>query len=88
MAKTQDYTDKFKGFADKLNTEKVEIPMQKVVPIKASAKKVALDRDNSKPFSVWFPNETIKALKVKAANEECSLKDIINKAVDAYLAVQ
>lgn len=85
MAKTQDYTDKFKGFADKVKTEKVEIPMQKVVPVTASKKRETLDRENSKPFNVWFPNETIKALKVKAANEDCSVKEIINKAIDAYL---
>lgn len=85
MAKTQDYTDKFKGFADKVKTEKVEIPMQKVVPIKTASKRTTLDRENSKPFNVWFPNDTIKSLKVRAAMEDCTIKELINKAVDAYL---
>ncbi len=85
MTKTQDYTDKFKGFANKVKTEKVEIPMQKVVPVKAASKRVTLDRENSKPFNVWLTNDIIKALKVKAANEDCSVKEIINKAIGAYL---
>lgn len=85
MAK-QDYSEKFKGFADKVKTEKVEIPMQKVVPVKKAQKRVVLDKENETPFNVWTTKDNIKYLKQIAIEEDSTIRDLINEGINMVLA--
>ncbi len=82
MAKKQtDYTDKFKGFAEKVKAEPFTTPIQKIVPVKAPKPEKAAETG----FHVYIKTENLKALKLKALQEETTVKDLINRAIEEIL---
>lgn len=83
MAKkqTQDYTDRFKQFANKVKTEPIKTPTQKVVPI--------ITKDNKEaetPFNVYIKAANLKALKLGALQQDTNVKTLINQAIEVLLA--
>lgn len=79
--KNTDYADKFKGFADKVKSEPFTTPLQKVVPTKAPKPK----KEPETGFHVFIKTKNLKALKLKALQEETSVKDLINQAIEGIL---
>jgi hypothetical protein len=84
MAKV-DFSDKFKGLKDKVANTEAPAPMQKIVPVKATNSRKKLDPTQDEPFTFWTTKDKMKALKKRAIDENTSVKDLINKALDAYL---
>jgi hypothetical protein len=78
MAKT-DYSDKLKSFADRVKTEEITTPQQKVVP-------VAPAKEDEQQLNVWIPATLMKKLKLKAVNAEKNQKEITIEALEQYLA--
>jgi hypothetical protein len=79
--KNTDYSDKFKGFADKVKAEPFTTPIQKIVPVKVPKPK----KEAETGFHVYIKTENLKALKLKALQEETSVKDLINRAIEGVL---
>lgn len=53
----------------------LETPTQKVVTSKKSM------LDDEAPFTLHLPKNRLKMLRIKAAEEETSIKDLINSAI-------
>jgi hypothetical protein len=69
--KNTDYTDKFKGFADKVKAEPNTTPIQKVVPANVPKH----EKEAETGFRIYIKTKNLKALKLKALQEETSVKD-------------
>lgn len=54
-------------------------PQQKVVPVKEKK------RDNEKSYTLWLDKDLLKALKLKAAETDDNMKNLVEKALRAYL---
>lgn len=65
---------------DKLKQVKPnDVPKQKVVPVKTNK------RDSEQTYTLWLDKELIKALKLKAVEEDTNVKLLIEKAIRQYL---
>ena len=80
MAKSKDYTDKLQGFADRVKTEPVQLPVQKVMPVQSANG----DKDEQQ-LNVWIPKDLMKRLKVKGAETDSSLKEMVITALNSFL---
>lgn len=79
MAKNGEYTNKLQGFADRVKTEPVQLPVQKVMPVQTNGTK------DEQQLNVWIPKHLIRRLKVKGAETDKSLKDMVIEALNQYL---
>lgn len=79
--KNTDYTDKFKGFAEKVKAEPFTTPIQTVVPAKVPKPK----KEAETGFHVFIKTKNLKALKLKALQEETTIKELINRAIEGIL---
>jgi hypothetical protein len=69
-----------KGAFDKLKqVSSQETPKQKIVPIKKNK------RDSESSYTLWLDKDLLKALKLKAIEEEDNVKNLVEKAVKKYL---
>lgn len=65
---------------DKLKQVKPnDVPKQKVVPVKNNK------RDSEQTYTLWLDKELIKALKLKAVEEDTNVKLLIEEAIRQYL---
>lgn len=65
---------------DKLKQVKPnDVPKQKVVPVKTNK------RDSEQTYTLWLDKELIKALKLKAVEEDTNVKLLIEEAIKQYL---
>ena len=80
MAKGRDYTDKLQGFADRVKTEPVQLPVQKVTPVQATN-----GTKDEQQLNVWIPKYLMKRLKVKGAETDQSLKEMVINALNSFL---
>lgn len=55
-----------------------ETPTQKITAI--GVKKTLL-RDEEAPFTLWVPKKLMKQIKMKALNEDASIKEVIIAAI-------
>ena len=58
----------------KAKETQIKAPVQKIVPVKEKKKEEIL-------FSLYIPKEILKKLKMKSAEQDSSLKDLINTAI-------
>lgn len=56
-----------------------EIPKQKIVPIKERK------RDNESSYTLWLDKDLIKALKLKAVQENDNVKNLVEQAIRRFL---
>lgn len=71
-----------KGAFDKLKqVSSQETPKQKILPVKKSK------RDSESSYTLWLDKDLLKALKLKAIEEEDNVKNLVEKAVKQYLGV-
>jgi hypothetical protein len=80
MAKETAYTSKLQGFADRVKTEPVQMPVQKVTPVEAAA-----EPKEEQQLNVWIPKELMKRLKVKGAETDMSLKEMVIDALNRFV---
>lgn len=80
MAKKTDYADKLQGFADRVKTEPVQLPIQKVMPIQA-----VTELKEEQQLNVWIPKDLMKRLKVKGVEVDKSLKEMVIEALNQFL---
>lgn len=80
MAKNITFADKLQGFADRVKTEPVQLPVQKVTPIEP-----AVSSKEEQQLNVWIPKDMMKRLKVKGAETDQSLKEMVIEALGQYL---
>lgn len=80
MAKNTAFADKLQGFADRVKTEPVQLPVQKVTPIEP----VASPKEEQQ-LNVWIPKDLMKRLKVKGAEADKSLKEMVTEALEQFL---
>ena len=80
MAKNNAFTDKLQGFADRVKTEPVQLPVQKVMPIQKTA-----SPKEEQQLNVWLPKDLMKRLKVKGAETDQSLKGMVIEALSQYV---
>lgn len=81
MAKSTKSEDTFRNFADRLKTEPVPMPIQKVVPVAAAAPA----KEEETQLTVRIPISLMKKLKRKALDEDTTAKDIVIDALNAVL---
>ena len=68
------------GSFDKLKQISIkETPKQKIVPIKERK------RDNESSYTLWLDKELLKALKIKAVQEDDNVKKLVEKAIRNFL---
>lgn len=80
MAKNTAFEDKLQGFADRIKTDPVQLPVQKVTPVEqASSPK------EEQQLNVWIPKELMKRLKVKGAETDKNLKEMVIEAIERFL---
>lgn len=66
---------------DKLKQiEHKPVPLQTTEPIKARK------REQETSYTVWLDKKLMKALKLKALEQEVSVKEILDRALRVYLA--
>lgn len=80
MAKNTAFVDKLQGFADRVKTEPVQLPVQKVTPVEP----VASPKEEQQ-LNVWIPKDLMKRLKVKGAEADKSLKEMVTEALEQFL---
>lgn len=85
MAKSTAYADKLQGFANRVKTEPVQMPVQKVTPIEAAAEPSAAQAKEEQQLNVWIPKDLMKRLKVKGAETDKSLKEMVTEALEKFL---
>lgn len=80
MAKNTAFADKLQGFADRVKTEPVQLPVQKVTPVEPAA-----SPKEEQQLNVWIPKDLMKRLKVKGAEADKSLKEMVTEALEKFL---
>lgn len=80
MAKNTTFTDKLQGFADRVKTEPVQLPVQKVTPVQPAA-----SQKEERQLNVWIPKDLMKRLKVKGAETGKSLKEMVTQSLEQFL---
>lgn len=80
MAKNDAFADKLQGFADRVKTEPVQLPVQKVTPIGL----VASPKEEQQ-LNVWISKNLMKRLKVRGAETDKSLKEMVTEALEQFL---
>ena len=80
MAKNTAFADKLQGFADRVKTEPVQLPVQKVTPIEPAA-----SPKEEQQLNVWIPKDLMKRLKVRGAEADKSLKEMVTEALQQFL---
>ena len=85
MTKSDTYSDKLQGFAHRVKTEPVQMPVQKVTPVEATTEPGAAQVKQEQQLSVWVPKDLMKQLKVRGAETDQSLKDMVSEALSQYL---
>ncbi|MBI1184619.1 hypothetical protein GC194_10125 [bacterium] len=80
MAKTTEYQDKLKGFADRIKAEPAQLPVQKVTPLQPAPKAI-----EEQQLNVWIPKDLIKRLKVKGVETDQTLKEMVTEALNRYI---
>ena len=71
--------DIFKALKKDVLTSTPKTPTQKVSPIKKSK------LEGEEPFTLWIPKTLMKKLKLKALENETSLKKLIVDAIEVSL---
>ncbi|RZK26409.1 MAG: hypothetical protein EOO43_02925 [Flavobacterium sp.] len=74
MAK--DKKDMFASLKANVLNNSSETPQQVVIPVKGKLK------SEETPFTLYIPTSTLKRLKILAATEGKSLKQLINEAIE------
>ncbi|QJW92503.1 hypothetical protein HNV11_23820 (plasmid) [Spirosoma taeanense] len=77
MAKNTAFVDELQGFADQVKTE----PVQKV----SSLQPPAASSKEEQQLNVWIPKDLMKRLKVKGAETDRSLKEMVTEALEQFL---
>jgi predicted metal-dependent phosphotriesterase family hydrolase len=82
MAKATDtgYENNLKDFAGRVKADPVQLPIQKVTPIQATT--VAKEEQQ---LSVWIPKDMMRRLKIKGADTDKSLKEMVIEALGQFL---
>jgi hypothetical protein len=80
MAKNSAFSDKLQGFADRVKTEPVQLPVQKVTPVQGTA-----SPKEEQQLNVWIPKDLMKRLKVKGAETDQSLKEMVIEALNQFV---
>lgn len=80
MAK--DKNDMFAGLKESVLNNTPQTPRQTVSPVKEKVK------TDEVPFTLYMPKENLKHLRVLAANEEKSIKQLINEAIEEKYKIQ
>jgi hypothetical protein len=80
MAKNTAFADKLQGFADRVKTEPVQVIVQKVMPVPP-----ANSGKDEQQLNVWIPKDLMKRLKVKGAETDQSLKEMVAEALSQYV---
>jgi hypothetical protein len=80
MAKNAAFADRLEGFANRVKTEPVQLPVQTITPIQA----VASPKEEQQ-LNVWIPKDLMKRLKVKGAETDQSLKEMVIEALSQYI---
>lgn len=80
MAKNTAFAEKLQGFADRVKTEPVQLPVQKVTPVEPAA-----SPKEEQQLNVWIPKDLMKRLKVKGAEADKSLKEMVTEALEQFL---
>lgn len=81
MAKNTTFADKLQGFADRVKTEPVQLPVQKVMPVQSPA----ASPKEEQQLNVWVPKDLMKRLKVKGVETDKSLKEMVTEALEQFL---
>lgn len=68
----------FKSLIDRVKQESIEIPIQKVAPIRKHKKEEV-------QFNFHIDKDLLKTLKLIAIDENRSLKEIIHDSINLYL---
>jgi hypothetical protein len=64
----------FSALIGKAKEKQIKTPIQKIVSIK--------EKKDETLFSLYIPSDRLKALKIKSAEENISIKELINSAID------
>ena len=79
MAKNTAFADKLQGFADRVKTEPVQLPVQKVTPVEPAAS------PKEQQLNVWIPKDLMKRLKVKGVETDKTLKEMVIEALTRFV---
>jgi hypothetical protein len=80
MAEGKNYKDRVAGFKDRVVTEPTKGVIQKVVPVKADT-----EDEGEIQLGVFIPKTLMRKLKVKAASEDKTVKDIVNEILEQHI---
>lgn len=80
MAKETAYASKLQGFADRVKTEPVQLPVQKITPLEPAA-----IQKEEQQLNVWIPKNLMKRLKVRGIEADKSLKEMVTEALELFL---
>ena len=64
----------FSALIGKAKEKQIKTPIQKIVSVK--------EKKEETLFSLYIPSKKLKALKIKSAEENISIKELINSAID------
>ena len=74
----------FENLKGILADEQIKAPIQKVTPVAPTKTVVVSKKGVESPFTLYIPTKVLKNLKVKAASEGISIKDLINNAIQSH----
>lgn len=80
MTKAADYANKLQGFAERVKAEPVQVPVQKVIPVQTMS-----ESKEEQQLNVWITKDMMKRLKVKAIENDKTLKEMVTEAIEQFL---
>ncbi|MEQ1552692.1 MAG: hypothetical protein ABL929_00870 [Ferruginibacter sp.] len=75
-----EYDEKLNSFKNRVNAAPAKTPIQEVRQVEIKIK-------TEVQLNVWIPKDLLQAVKLKAVNENKSIKQIVQQAVENYLAL-
>lgn len=81
MTNNKAFADKLQGFADRVKTEPVQLPVQKVIPVPSPM----TSNKEEQQLNVWISKDLMKRLKMRGAEADKSLKEMVTEALEQFL---
>lgn len=75
------YNEKLNSFKERLNTVPTKTPIQEV-------RQIEIKSQNEVQLNVWIPKPILQNLKLKGVNENKSIKEMVQIAIENYLALE
>lgn len=81
MSKSTGFNERLGGFADRIKSEPVTVPVQQVTPLQQATGQ----KQEQQQLNVWIPKQLLRRLKLRSVETGQSLKELVTASLEASL---